>query len=501
MANTIQISADTTGFVSGVARAESAMRGLGRNIQAATGAGMFGGLASGLQSLLGGIGIMATLTAATRGFYSAMEAGGALVDLSAQTGVAVDKLMVLQTAFDQAGMSASDVQPVIAKLQKSISEAATGNVDAAAKFKTMGIAIKDIQGLSADEQLTAVGEAISKIDNPAQRAAMSMDIFGKSGAKLLSVFSAGGLEDVQANIGDQAQLMLENAGLFDRATDVLGTAGSKIQGLFVGMAAQVVPQIIDVVDSLNSIDLSGIGKAFGDAISFWINYFRNFGTEGEIIRNTLAVAFMDAVNSLNESLQMAWGEAYAGLKLAFANAINFLTTELQVIFATTAAKTKALFTGKSTEAASTQAEADVRAKGPLLDTEQMKKDLDMSKYKVVAPLFDTTERMAAIEKDQAKIADSTVKAETTAREKYATPAIAPTGASFIPKMEDKPIGSIVSSMAKIGGDIGGPQAGALDLARQQLQAQQKTAESTAKMADQLNKLTPAQSTQTAAIYS
>jgi hypothetical protein len=185
--------------------------------------------------------------------------------------------------------------------------------------------------------------------------------------------------------------------------------------------------------------------------------------------------------------------------LAFANAINFLTTELQVIFAATAAKTKALFTGKSPEAAAKQAEADVRAKGPLLDTEQMKKDLDMSKYKVVAPLFDTTERMAAIEKDQAKIADSTVKAETTAREKYATPAPAPTGASFIPKMEDKPIGSIVSSMAKIGGDIGGPQTGALDIAREQLQVQQRTADNTAKMVEKLNKL-PSASTSSGSVY-
>lgn len=494
MANTIQISADTTGFVSGVARAENAMRGLGRNIQAATAPGMFGGLASGLQSLLGGIGIMATLTAATRGFYSAMEAGGALVDLSAQTGVAVDKLMVLQTAFDQAGMSASDVQPVIAKLQKSISEAATGNVDAAAKFKTMGIAIEDIQGLSADEQLTAVGEAISKIENPAQRAAMSMEIFGKSGAKLLSVFSAGGLEDVQANIGDQAQLMLENAGLFDRATDVLGTAGSKIQGLFVGMAAQVVPQIIDVVDSLNSIDLSGIGKAFGDAISFWINYFKNFGTEGTIIYNTLKLAFMNAVNSLNESLQMAWGEAYAGLKLAFANAINFLTTELQVIFAATAAKTKALFTGKSPETAAKKAEADVRSKGPLFDTEKMKKDLEMTKFKVVAPLFDTTETEGKIERGKAKIEESKKQAEEASRKKYPTPAPPPPGASFIPKMEDKPVGAIVSSMAKIGGDIGAPQTGALDLARQQLVAQQQTAQNTAKMAETINKLPSTSST-------
>lgn len=488
MANTIAITADTTGFVSGVARAENAMRGLGRNIQSATAPSMFGGLAGGFQTLLGGVGIMATLTAATRGFYSAMEAGGALVDLSGQTGVAVDKLMVLQTAFDQAGMSASDVQPVIAKLQKSITEAATGNDEATAKFQALGVSIKDIQGLSADEQLTAVGEAISKIENPAQRAAMSMEIFGKSGAKLLSVFSAGGLEDVQENIGNQAQLMLENAGLFDRATDVLGTAGSKMQGLFVGMAAEVVPQIIEVVDSLNSIDLSGIGQAFGDAISFWINYFKNFGTEGTIVYNTLKLAFMEAINALNESLQMAWAGAYTGLKMAFASAINFLATEMSVLFATTAAKTKALFTAQNPESAAKKAEAQVRSKAPIFDTDKLSREVDDVRFKVIAPLFDTTKTEAEIERDQAKIADSAERTQKAAREKYATPAPPPPGASYIPKMEDKPVGSIVSSMAKIGGDVGGPQNAGLDLARQQLQAQQQTAQNTAKMIEKLNKL-------------
>lgn len=488
MANTIQIGADTSGFVSGINRARNSMTGLGAAVQNATAPGMFSGLASGLQGLLGGIGIMGALTAAARGFYGAMEAGGALVDLSGQTGIAIDKLMELQMAFEQAGMSASDVQPVVAKLQKSISEAATGNVDAANKFKTMGLAIKDLQGLSADQQLAAVGEAIGKIENPAQRAAMSMEVFGKSGAKLLSVFSAGGLEDVQKNLGDQAALMAENAGLFDRASDVLGTAGSKMQGLFVGMASAVVPQIIEVVDSLNSIDLTGIGQAFGDAISFWINYFKNFGSEGVLIYNTLKLAFMEAVNSLNDSLQSAWGEAYAGLKLAFANAINFLSTEMAVIFATTAAKVKALFKRGNAEEAAAAAEKDVRSKKPLIDTEGMKKELEMAKFQVPAPLFDTTETQAAIERDQAKIAETTTQAEVSAREKYATPAPAVTGAAFIPKVEEqKPVGAIVSSLAKIGGDVGGPQTDALDVARQQLQAQQQTAQNTAKLLEKMNR--------------
>jgi hypothetical protein len=500
MANTIQIGADTSGFVSAVNRARTSMTGLGSAVQSATAPGMFSGLTSGLQGLLGGVGIMAALTGAARGLFSAMQEGGALVNLSMQTGVAVDRLMELQMAFDQAGMSAGDIQPVFAKLQKTIGEAGMGNKEAANKFKELGLSVQDMQGLSADQQFAAVGDAISKIENPTQRAAMAMKIFEDSGTKLLSVFSSGGLKNAQENLGDQAALMAENAGLFKRVSDVLGTAGSKLQGLFVGMASAVVPQIIEVVDSLNSIDLSGIGKAFGDAISFWINYFKNFGTEGAIIYNTLKLAFMQAVNSLNEALQMSWGEAYAGLKLAFADAINFLAVEMAVMFSKTAAKVKALFSRGNADAAGAAAEKEARARPLLIDREKLKKDLDMSKYKVVAPLFDTTETEGKIEQKKAQIEASRKEAEDKAKKKYTTPLPPPPATGFIPKMEEsKPVGAIVSSMAKIGGDQGYSQTSAVDYARQQLVAQQQTAQNTAKMVDKLNKLQPA-SAITGSIY-
>jgi hypothetical protein len=96
-------------------------------------------------------------------------------------------------------------------------------------------------------------------------------------------------------------------------------------------------------------------------------------------------------------------------------------------------------------------------------------------------------------------------AATTAedlRKKFATPAPGQQALNLpTAKMEQPigPIGSIVSSMAKIGGDIAGPRASAMDFARQQLVAQQKTAENTAKMVDKLNKLQPA-STATGSSY-
>lgn len=536
MANTIQISADTSGFVSGVQRAENAMRGLGRNIQQATAPGMFSGLADGFGQLVGGISIMASLAAAARSFYSAMEAGGDLADMADQTGVAIDKLMVLQGAFEQAGMSATDVQPVIAKLQKSITEAATGNDEAAAKFRTMGLAIADIKGLTADEQLAKVGDAISKIENPAQRAALSMDVFGKKGSKMLSLFSIGGLDDVQKNIGNQATLMAENAGVFGRATDVLNTAGKKIQGFFVGMASQIMPPLMGVVESLNKLDLSKIGQDLGDAIATWIVYFQNFDKVAGIVGDTLQLAFLNAINYLDgaisptlsqigPSLELAFGlainyfgeiftntipEIYASMKLAFANAINFLATELSVIFATTAAKTKALFTGQNPEAAAKKAEAEVRARPPVIDMAKLKADLKTAQEKPIVPLVDLTPIEARLEALKNKpielFADTTdledkiqaqkdildqakAQAGENARKNNPPPAPPPPGAEFLPKGTEKAVGGIVTSMAKIGGDVGGPQLGALDIARQQLQAQQRTAENTAKLVAQMSKPT------------
>ena len=84
--------------------------------------------------------------------------------------------------------------------------------------------------------------------------------------------------------------------------------------------------------------------------------------------------------------------------------------------------------------------------------------------------------------------------------KFATPAATPQDLTKPAKTAvAEPVGAIVSSMAKIGGDQGAAQTSAVDYARQQLQAQQRTAENTARMVEKLNKLQPA-SSMTGAIY-
>lgn len=261
---------DWANFQRGINGAMNSTRQLGGAMQQSMSGGIAAGIMQAGAQLFGIQTIMKAVTFAAEGMRDALQLGDDLVDLNAQTGVAIDKLMELQLAFDLNGMKAEQLQPVIAKLQRSIADAASGSDEAALKFARMGISITDIQGLTADEQLMKVGEAIGKIENPAARSSAAMDIFGKSGAKLLSVFAAGGMDEVRKMLGNQSALLLENAGVFGRASDLLGLAGNKMRGFFVGIASETMPQLMEFLDRMAMLDLTKVGQSLGDGIAIAI---------------------------------------------------------------------------------------------------------------------------------------------------------------------------------------------------------------------------------------
>lgn len=289
--------------------------------------GFLSGISKASNEVKGMTAIFSVAGAAIKGMYSAMEAGGALVDLSARTGVAIDNLAVLQEAFKQAGMAAEDIGPVVAKLQKNITEAGNGSLGAQAKFTQLGITLQEISGLGADAQLALIGEKISKIQDPAQRSAATMELFGKSGSKLLSVFSAGGMDEVAKKVGSQARLLKENAGIFDSVTDNVGMIGNKVQGFFVGLASNVVPQLANAIDDLAKIDLAPLGESLGEGIAVAIelidraskklsDLFKSSGELGKTQSVTGGAAFMGMGGMGGPGLGMAEQKARAEAQVA-----------------------------------------------------------------------------------------------------------------------------------------------------------------------------------------
>jgi len=247
---------------------------------------------------------------AIAGMYNAMQVGDELGDLSSQTGIAIDKLAVLQESFTQAGLAASDILPTVSKLQKAI--AGIGQ-DGASSITKFGISIADLQGLSPDEQLKAIGDRIMEIEDPARRAAASMEIFGKSGAKMLSLFTSGGMEQIAEKVGIQARLLKENAGVFGSVTDNIGTAGLKMQGFFVGMASRVVPQLADAVDRLAKIDLAPIGESLGEGIAISLIVIEKMIKNHPLVKMFEMWSKLTETNVTSGAQQQFGGAAFMGM--------------------------------------------------------------------------------------------------------------------------------------------------------------------------------------------
>ena len=91
--------------------------------------------------------VAGVVTAGFDHFKQALDVGGQLNDLSANTGVAVGDLVVLQQEFANAGKSAEDIGPVFGKMAKSLQG---GSADET--IKKLGINLDELKKKTPAEQ-------------------------------------------------------------------------------------------------------------------------------------------------------------------------------------------------------------------------------------------------------------------------------------------------------------------------------------------------------------
>ena len=130
-------------------------------------------------------GVLAPLGASLK-LYSDM--GGELLDLSKQTGMSVQALAELGYAADHSGTNIEEVAGATGKLGKKLQEAANGNKTAVGSFDDLGLSWEQLITASPDKQLEIIADRMASITNPAARTSVAMELFGKTGAKLLHCF-------------------------------------------------------------------------------------------------------------------------------------------------------------------------------------------------------------------------------------------------------------------------------------------------------------------------
>jgi hypothetical protein len=287
-----KLTLDTSGFNRGIKSAESGMA----KFKAAAGPAVLGAIAAGFAAAAAAAAGLAV------GVKGALDLGGALSDLSTRTGVAAGELRVLQEAFARNGLSAEQVGPAINKMQRAIVEGGQGVATYKRAFDSLGISMDSLRGMSSADQFEAIGTAINGLSDPAARAATAMQIFGRSGGEMLTLFSNSGAMGAAArSVGEQADILTRNANLFDQASDILNSVGTKIQGFFVGVADTLVPALMPLLEAADGIDLSGLGQDLGNAIAFGLTVITS-GNLGNILSAQLKLSGAQFVNTMVSGL-------------------------------------------------------------------------------------------------------------------------------------------------------------------------------------------------------
>lgn len=294
------------------------------------GTAIFGGLktAAASAAVAAGAAIASALAGTALGLKNAFDLGGSLTDAAAQIGSTAGKAQVLQQAFENAGLGAEGVQMTVNKMQKAMAEANAGG-QSAGIFKALKLDIQELMAMDPADAFTIVGDSIAAIDDPTKRAAASMEIFGKSGGKLLSLFGdKGALAFASEQLGSQSEILDKSAGDFDRASDILGGAFRKVQGFFVGMGSKLVGALMPLLDEFNKLDLAGMGQRFGDAIMRAVNFLRaawetlDFAAIGSLLGDAMSLAVKGTINTLYAGLMAA---ASAWVQLMIEGAKNIMT--------------------------------------------------------------------------------------------------------------------------------------------------------------------------------
>jgi len=157
-------------------------------VQAKFGAWGKGISAMGKKAIASGMALAAPLLAASK-IYAAM--GAEMAEASAKTGVSVEALSNLKYAAEQSGVSMEGLETGLKKMSKALYSAAQGSPQATRSLRELGLKIEDLKSLKPDEQFVTIAEALSKVENPTKKSALSMQLFGKAGADLIPLMEGG----------------------------------------------------------------------------------------------------------------------------------------------------------------------------------------------------------------------------------------------------------------------------------------------------------------------
>lgn len=205
----------------------------------------------------------------------AIEFADQLAKASVQTGISVEALQNLQFISSQTSVSFDSITRAVNMFQRQLVE---GGKAATEALGQLGISIAEIDRMSPDQQFARIAQGISEVEDPAQRTALAMQIFGKSGADLLPILTQTGeqMSELGARFEELGGPVSAEA---IQKLDDLGDSFDALKGSAINLGVELVGLVAGPLKLLTD----GLGSAVGAARNLGkdIKFISSGGTLGE----------------------------------------------------------------------------------------------------------------------------------------------------------------------------------------------------------------------------
>lgn len=201
-----------------------------------------------------GAGVAAAAGAVALGSWemikSFTDAASEVNDLSQSLGVSAERLQEWRFAAAQNGVDAETLDKSVGILSKNLGKAFKGK-GPAELLGALGVKLKDVHGKFrvVDDILPDIAEGLSKVKNPALKAAAAAELFGKGGVKLLATLNGGkkGLADY-AKEARQLGAVIDNDTI--AATDDFGDNMDRLKTAMTGVRNTIGTALLPILNDL-----------------------------------------------------------------------------------------------------------------------------------------------------------------------------------------------------------------------------------------------------------
>lgn len=319
----VELFVKNSQFVKGLNAASAKLKAFGSSIQS---------LGSKLTGI--GAGLAGGLFGAAKVFA---EMGDDMAKMAARTGVSVEALSELRYAAQQSGAEAEDLEKGLRTMSRTIIEAASGSASAQQNFAKLGLTLADLNRLSPDEQFELIADRLSRIQNPASRATLAMEIFGRTGAKLLPMLSAGaeGIRELRQEANNLGLTMsTEDAQAAEAFGDALDRLWQSLKRVVFMVGASLAPTLQNIADWITAVAAT---------VGSWINANREvIVVIGSVVAGIIGVgAALMTVGSIISAIGIGLGVVATTISTAasaiglLGSAFAFLLSPIGAVIATT----------------------------------------------------------------------------------------------------------------------------------------------------------------------